>query len=128
MTPSKRRRLAPRERRLLFLLFLLLAIAAWKFVPRPWHPATTLETQHYSVRSSASRQQTDETARVVEQLYTAYSNRFGALPKFNPAHSRLQMKLYKDRDEFRRINPGLGWAEAFYRRPYCQAYYSSAEI
>jgi hypothetical protein len=38
------------------------------------------------------------------------------------------MKLYKDRKELRRINPGLGWAEAFYRAPYCQAYYSSTEI
>jgi hypothetical protein len=27
----------------------------------------------------------------------------------------------------RHINPGLGWAEAFYRKPYCRAYYSAEE-
>ena len=28
----------------------------------------------------------------------------------------------------RRVNPGLGWAEAFYRYPCCRAYYSDGEI
>jgi hypothetical protein len=34
---------------------------------------------------------------------------------FQPGHPKLLVKLFKDRTEFRRINPGLGWAEAFYR-------------
>jgi Protein of unknown function (DUF1570) len=38
------------------------------------------------------------------------------------------VKLFKDRQEFRHINPGLGWAEAFYRKPYCRAYFSQQEI
>jgi hypothetical protein len=37
------------------------------------------------------------------------------------------VKLFKDRAEFRRVNPGLGWAEAFYREPYCRAYFSAEE-
>ena len=40
-------------------------------------------------------------------------------------HEPLKMKLFKDRKEFRRTHPSLGWAEAFYRAPYCQAYYSA---
>ena len=64
----------------------------------------------------------------VEQLYAAYSNQFHSLPRFATAHPSLRMKLYKDRKEFRRVNPGVDWAEAFYRHPYCQAYYSEAEV
>lgn len=110
------------------LLLVALGIAAWKWVPRPWHPTVTLQTAHYYIRSTATKEQTDEVSRHVELLYLAYSNRFGALPKFTPAHGLLQMKLYRDRKELRRVNPGLGWAEAFYRKPFCQAYYSAAEI
>lgn len=65
---------------------------------------------------------------MLEALYLAYSNRFGGLAAFDRGHPRLDVKLYKDRREFRRANPGLGWAEAFYRKPVCQAYYSSTEV
>ena len=125
---SPTRRLRPREKRLMVLLLIVAGIAAWKFVPRPWKPSVRLETPHYVILSSATRGQAEEIGRVVEQLYGAYSNRFGALPGFSREHPRLQMKLYKDRREFRRVNPGLGWAEAFYRRPSCQAYYSAPEV
>ena len=64
----------------------------------------------------------------MELLYNAYSNRLGSLPQFQPAHPKLRVKLFKDRDELRRVNPGLGWAEAFYREPYCLAYFSAHEI
>lgn len=40
----------------------------------------------------------------------------------------MQVKLYKDRMELRKINPGLGWAEAFYSPPFCRAYYAVEEI
>jgi hypothetical protein len=125
--PFNFRRLAAREKRLLVLLAVAVALAAWKFVPRPWHPAVRLQTAHYSIESTASRAHTEEVARVSEELYRAYSNRFAALPRFTNAHAPLRMKLYKDRDEFRRVNPGLGWAEAFYRHPFCRAYYSAKE-
>ncbi len=51
-----------------------------------------------------------------------------ALPGFATNHAKMQVKLYKDRAELRKINPGLGWAEAFYSPPYCRAYYSAEEI
>jgi len=117
-------------RRLRFVVYLLIlgGAAAWKFVPRPWHPSMTLETSHHRIESTASRQQTEETARALELLYNAYSNRFGTLPQFRREHPRLQVKLFRDRKEFRWVNPDLGWAEAFYREPYCRAYFSPNEV
>jgi hypothetical protein len=113
---------------MLLYLLLLLGVVAWKYVPRPWHPAITLETPHYLICSSASRAQTADTAQVLELLYIAYSNRFGSLDGFQRQHAKLKVKLFKDRAELRRVNPGLGWAEAFYREPYCLACFSAGEI
>jgi hypothetical protein len=125
--PKPKRKLGWREKRLMFYLAVLLGVLAWKFVPRPWRPALTIETVHYSIASTATRQHTEEMGRMVELLYDAYSNRFSTLPKFQRDHPKLKVLLYKDRAEMRRVNPGLGWAEAFYRKPYCRAYFSAEE-
>jgi hypothetical protein len=114
--------------RWVFYLVILLGIAAWKFVPRPWKPSHVIETRHYVIESTATREQTEEIGRVVEMLYTAYSNRFEMLPMFKREHPKLKLLLYRDRKEFRWVNPNLGWAEAFYRNPYCRAYYSNQEM
>jgi hypothetical protein len=113
---------------MLVYVLLLLGVLAWKYVPRPWHPASTLEAAHHLIHSSASRAQTTDTAQALELLYIAYSNRFGSLNGFQREHAKLKVKLFKDRAEMRRVNPGLGWAEAFYREPYCLAYFSANEI
>jgi hypothetical protein len=63
----------------------------------------------------------------LELTYGAFSNRFAALPHFQREHPKLRVKLFKDRDEFRWVNPGLGWAEAIYRKPYCLAYFPASE-
>jgi len=39
---------------------------------------------------------------------------------------KLKLKLYKDRDEFKRCNR-VGWAEARYRKPYCHQYIDEDE-
>ena len=127
-TRPSRRRLTAREIRLLIYLFVVLGVLAWKFVPRPWHPAITLAGPHHLILSSASQPQTADTAHALELLYIAYSNRFSSLPKFQHDHPKLKVKLFRDRAEFRRVNPGLGWAEAYYREPYCLAYFSVGEI
>lgn len=124
---SKLRQLAPREKRLLILLAVALAIAAWKFVPRPWHPTTTLKTEHFTIESTATKEQVREAGIALEELYYAYSNRLGTLPMFLGSHATLKVKLYRNRAELRRVNPGMGWAEAFYSKPYCHAYYSAEE-
>jgi hypothetical protein len=122
------RKLGSRERRLLFYLAIVLGVAAWKFVPRYWKPTITIDTPHYLIASTATRTQTQEMGRAIEILYNAYSASFSQLPTFQTNHAKLKLLLYKDRAEFRRINPGAGWAEAFYRRPYCRAYYSADEV
>ena len=127
-TRRSRWKLTARETRLAIYLLVLLGVVAWKFMPRPWHPALTLEAPYHIIYSTATRPQTEETARAMELLYNAYSNRLGRLPQFQPDHAKLRVKLFKDRAEFRRVNPGLGWAEAFYRQPYCLAYFSASEI
>jgi hypothetical protein len=123
-----RRRLTAREMRLLFYLFMLLGVVAWKFLPRLWRPAFTFESPHHRIYSSATRAQTADTAQALDLLYIAYSNRFGILDGFQRHPPKLKVKLFKDRAELRRTKPGLGWAEAFYRAPYCLAYYSANEI
>ena len=131
MAPQKsffRWKLQPREIRMLTYLAVAVAVGAWKFMPRPWHPTQIIETSHYKIYSTAPRQQTADTARALELLYVAYSNRLGSASGCQNIHPLLKIKLYKDRDEMRRINPGLGWAEAFYREPFCRAYYSADEI
>ncbi|HEU5125709.1 MAG TPA: hypothetical protein VFW05_16780 [Verrucomicrobiae bacterium] len=126
--PKPSRWLQPSKVRWLIYLLILLGIAGWKFLPRPWHPTVVLETAHYHIASTATREQVEEFGNAVEILYNAYSNRFHALPEFDRTHPKLKLLLYKDRNEMRRINPNLGWAEAFYRKPYCRAYYSAREI
>lgn len=117
----------PREKRVLLYLALLLGVAGWKFIPRPWHPTTTIETNQHIIYSTATRDQTESTLAMLESLYNIYSNRFGGLSDFQPSHPKLKLRLYKDRNEMRKINPGLGWAEAYYRAPYCRAYFSAKE-
>ncbi len=126
--PGRARRFTKSKARWLFYFVVVLAIAAWKFAPRPWKAARVVETQHYVIESTATQEQTEQIGRVVEMLYTAYSNRFESLPTFRRQHPKLKMLLYKDRKEFRWVNPNLGWAEAFYRKPYCRAYFSDKEM
>lgn len=121
-------KLSRREIRLLFYLSILLAIAAWRFMPRPWKPAFTLETPHYSIASTAGRDQAEDMALIAEGVFLVYSNLLRDLPSLQPPPHKLQLRLYRDRSEFQRINPGVGWAEAFYRRPRCHAYHDSDQL
>jgi len=131
MSPGKsffRWKLKPREIRWLLYLSVVLVVALWKFLPRPWHPTSIIETTHHKIYSTATPQQIQDTAHALDLLYTAYSNRLGGVTGWQSDHPKLQIKLYRDRDEMRRINPGLGWAEAFYSEPYCRAYFAADEV
>ena len=74
-----------RGARIIYLI-VVLGIAAWRFLPRPWKPSVVFETNHYIIESSADRGQTEEISRVVEMLCTAYSDRFGNLRYFQHEH------------------------------------------
>lgn len=120
-------KLTARELRMIFYLVALIAFAVWKFAPRPWHPSFQLEAARHIIYSTATQEQTDHTLHALELLYNAYTNRFGGLPQFQRSHPKLQVKLFRERAEFHRINPSLSWGEAFYRRPFCRAYFSATE-
>jgi hypothetical protein len=120
----KLRRLTGRETRFLLLLTFVAAVAFWKFAPRPWKPTLTISTDHYEISSTAGADQVERVGRVMELLYNAYSNKFSSVPEFHRDHPKLKLRLYRSRDEFRKVNPSIGWAEAFYSRGLCHAYCS----
>ena len=109
-----------------FAVFLL--VLGWDFNRRRWTPQHTVVTEHYTVYSTATRSQTEEIAAVAEILYAAYKAFLSEFHVTPSGAESLKMKLFKDRDEFRFCNRARGWAEAFYRRPYCYQYYSAGEV
>ncbi|MEI7732728.1 MAG: hypothetical protein WCO56_24360 [Verrucomicrobiota bacterium] len=116
-----------RPTRLLVLFGVLLLIVAGEWWYRRWHPVITRATAHYLIQSSATPEQTSEVAATVEVFYGAYVKLFSDFTH-NRLHEKLRLNLYKDRQEFRRCNRGVGWAEAFYVKPVCHAYYSQQEV
>jgi hypothetical protein len=122
------RRLVSREKRLLILFGILVGVAVYAYIPRPWSPTIVIETKHYTIRSSATLEQTREIGRVAEVVHSGYLQLMESLGLPILPHSKLEMKLFKDRREFRRCNRFPGWAEAFYRRPCCYQYYSTDEV
>jgi hypothetical protein len=94
----------------------------------PFDPASfarQLDTAHYRISSNASPEQTQRVAEVVEALHAAYAQFFaGRLPE-RAAGARFRMALYRDRPDFRKHNTSRAWAEGFYRKPVCHAYYDA---
>jgi hypothetical protein len=121
------RRLTARDKRLLALFAIFVAVAAWFYAPRRWSAKVVVETEHYVIRSSATKEQTREIGLVAEIVYLGYRQLAGNLQRTIQPHPKLGVKLFKDRREFRRCNAIHGWAEAFYRRPDCYQYYSAEE-
>jgi len=108
-------------------LALLLVVVSWDHLRRRWPPTHTLKTEHYVIYSTATAEQTQRVGEVCEMLYEAYADTFGDAIDLKTDHHRLRTKLYRDREEFRRCNRVLNWAEAFYRPPYTYQYCSADE-
>lgn len=111
----------PGNKRLLVLFGIFLAIVA--YAERPWFYTLTSESDHYIAYSTADEKQTLKLLSVAEILYHAYTDKFSELCGNAKTHPRLKLKIYKNRREFKSHNPFSGWAEAFYKKPYCQQYY-----
>lgn len=120
--------LPPKPKRLLILFGLLLALVVGDKIYRRWTPTNSHTTAHYVIQSSALPSQTEDIGAKLEALHAAYVDLFKSWPEVQQPHALLKVKLFKDRQEFQRCNRGIGWAEAFYRPPYCHAYYSADEI
>lgn len=116
------RSLTNREKRLLVLFAAFLAVLAYDCWYRRWSPAVVLESEHYIMYSTANESQTKLALDKAEVLYQTYTTFMKPLLKTNGKPRKLKLKLYKDRDEFKRCNRFVGWAEARYRRPYCHQY------
>jgi len=121
------RTLTSREKRVLVYFGVLCVILGWDSVRRRWTGHAPHETEHYLIESSATLEQTREIGQAAEIVYGGYAELMTQLQHAIHPHPKLKMKLFKDRDEFRRCNRAVGWAEAFYRRPYCYQYYSADE-
>lgn len=114
--------------RLLVLFAVVVGIFGTDCWRRRWRADTEISTEHYVVYSTATPEHTEKIATVVEMLYDVYSDTFSETADFKKDHAKLKLKLFKDRDEFRRCNPRIGWAEAFYLHPHCYAYYPDEEM
>jgi len=121
------RRLTGREKRLSAYLGVFFAVVGWDALRRRWSPDITITTEHYTIYSTATVEQTREIGDIGEALYGSYVEFLKQVKRTPQSHGKLKMKLFKDRDEFRFCNRVSGWAEAFYRKPYCCQYYSAEE-
>jgi hypothetical protein len=121
------RALTPREKRILAYFAVLCVILGGDCFRRRWTSHAPFETEHYVIESSATPEQTREIGLVAEIVYDAYAELASQLQRTTQPHAKLKMKLFKDRDEFRRCNRSCGWAEAFYRPPCCYQYYGADE-
>lgn len=122
------RALTSREKRFLLYLGAFAAILGWDTLRRHWSPDTVRETEHYVIYSTATADQTEEIGQVAEIVYAGYCRLFDRFKCDVHPHSKLKIKLFKDREEFRHCNRVRDWAEAFYRKPYCYQYYSVDEL
>lgn len=113
-------------KRSLIYLALAFGVLLWDLGRRRWNPEREVQTDHYLIQSTASEEDTIRMGEAVESLHAAYVE-FFAEQIDNEPEQPLRMKLYRDRDEFRFVNRISGWAEAFYLKPFCHAYYDGEQ-
>jgi hypothetical protein len=123
-TPTPMRRLEAREKRIVLYFAVFLAVLAWDIRRRWWTPTAFLETPHFTIRSSATQRQTEETGTALEILHEGYARLLGELGQVVPEHARLKVRLFGSRDEFRFCNRIRGWEEGFYRAGCSYQYYA----
>lgn len=94
--------------------------------PNPLPGAKLIETAHYAITSTADAAQTQQVADAAEALYSAYAAFFPGKALSAP-RNRLKLTLYAHQAQFKANNRSLPWAEAYYLRPICYAYYAKDE-
>ena len=101
----------------------------WAQPEPPLAGARTMQTAHYAIASTADDMQTRQVADAVEALHAAYMGFFReATPRQAFANTGpLRLTLYADRAQFRSHNRSFWWAEAYYRKPTCYAYFPAGE-
>jgi Protein of unknown function (DUF1570) len=95
--------------------------------PAPLPGAKQIETTHYVITTTADASQTQRVAEAVEALYAAYGLFFKARAAAADGHGKLKLTLYAFQAQFKANNYSMPWAEAYYLRPVCYAYYAKGE-
>ena len=95
--------------------------------PAPLPGAKRIETLHYAITTTADASQTARVAEAVEALYTAYSAFFPMRDAPIGDQEKLKLTLYAHQAQFKANNYSIPWAEAYYLRPVCYAYYARGE-
>ncbi len=117
-------KLTKREIRLLIYLIVALGGVGYYFIRSWWSPTLVKSSENFTILSTADESTTDSALGKLEILYTTYTGLLSA-HGFNiekKADQKFKSKLYKSREEFRRCNPKVIWAEAYYKYPYCHQY------
>ena len=91
--------------------------------PAPYIPQEVLTTQHFSIHTSATEEQTASVGTAVEALHRSYMNMLG----LGATEQKFTLVLYRDQAEFKKQNRSAPWAEAYYKRPYSFAYPGSGQ-
>lgn len=113
------------KREIRLLVLVSIAMAIFGYIKRPWFYSLKLESPRYICYSTATEEQTQKILDIAEALFESYAGFFN--DQSLDTSYKFKLKLYKDRDEFKSYNLLTGWAEAFYRKPYCHQYYSEEE-
>ncbi|MBI3273263.1 MAG: DUF1570 domain-containing protein [Planctomycetes bacterium] len=114
-----------REKLLLVVVAVGAALLLLDTARRRWSPVCRVDTAHYALESSAPEPQARRMGDALEVLYRTYAEFFKDTLELRKDHARLRVRLYRDRAEFKRCNPGSGWAEAFYDGQLCHAYFAA---
>jgi len=99
----------------------------------PLPGARVVDTAHYRITTTADEAQTRQVGDAAEALHAAWLAFFHALPGVQEradaatAAGKLRLTLYANRAEFQANNRSSWWAEAYYRRPVCYAYFPKNE-
>jgi hypothetical protein len=114
--------LKPVSLRFKVIMAVAAGILVWDVSRRHWQPDLRRESAHYVVLSTASSADTEALLSVAESVHRTYAEllKGGNVPC--RSDGVYQLRLYRDREEFKRSHRWIGWGEAFYRYPACHAY------
>ena len=117
MTPLKRFftiKTASEKRLAVFLVFLVFGWGGLQAYQH-WTPSLTVQTEHYAIASTETQKNTEIAGKKAESLYRAYHAEFGGSLNLGEPKKLLPMRLYQNREEFKRSNVlARGYAEALY--------------
>lgn len=95
--------------------------------PAPLSGSKIVETAHYTITTTADDAQTRDVADAVETLYATHHAFFSRQRAPAGTGEKLKLTLYAHQAQFKANNRSLWWAEAYYLRPVCYAYYAKGD-